>query len=111
MEAESLKQLKEKFDYLLREHVKYNDIYGKIIEDSRKGNQGNFGAWWDTKPELQYGWFLNMALGNALSSLSLIIRGKENKNGECGVKCVGCNGPQYYEKEKIWKCQVICECK
>ncbi len=110
MEDESLKQLKAKYNHLLDQLKKYDDIYSELSRQSREADRGSFG-FLDDNPDLKHGWYLNQALEKALFSLSLVIRGKQDDNGECSKKCIGCFGGQYDHETKGWSCQVICECK
>lgn len=109
MEPESLKQLKEKYNHLLEKLKEYDDIYSELVQDSRNRDKGNFG-FLDERPDLKHGWYLRMLLQSSLFSLYLVIEKKENINGECGVKCIGCSA-NYDHESKKWSCQVTCECK
>lgn len=110
MNPESLKQLTKKYDKLIEGLNKYDKIYSDICKKSIEADRGCFGLL-DDNPDLKHGWYLKQMLESAISSLYLIINGKQDKDGECGVKCIGCSGLHYHDDSKTWSCQVICECK
>ena len=109
MEAESLEQLTVKYNRLIDELNKYNEIYSELVRQSREAQKGNYG-FLDDRPDLKHGWSLLHILESTIFSLYLVIESKQDKNGECGVKCIGC-GASYNKGLKRWTCQVTCECK
>ena len=109
MEPESLKQLTAKYDSLIEELNKYHKIYSDLAEQSKEAGKGCIG-YLDDRPDLKHGHDLVYMLESVLFSLHIVIDGNEDKDGECGVKCIGC-GASYDKKSKRWSCQVTCECK
>jgi hypothetical protein len=109
-QAENIKQLTQKYDQLIEGLDKYDKIYSDICQQSIEANRGCFGFLEDD-PKLKYGWFLKQMLESALFSLHLVIDGKQDTNGECSKKCLGCSGGHYDNTSKSWSCQMICECK
>lgn len=91
---------------ILAEHC---DESSKRCEISKSQGKGAFGALKD--PDFKRESELAQALMHHLAREYLLLNGKEDKSGCCGVKCIDCDSLRYNFEEKHWYCQYECECK